>query len=175
MIKCYSREYGLSPEDVVLEKERRGLLVQLMKDVMLILSKRNRKILWLYIKGYTQKQIAEKVGITQPAICQRLNKIPAIVKKRLSPHHIILLKEYLLDNPSRTKSGTPKELLGWPVIFLQHVGIEGQWGTIRGKQVYKSKTECRMIEYLKCGFHEDDLPKCCLCGKKCTRTENNLI
>ena len=172
LINCYSRDKGRSPENILIEKERRIILIQLIKDVMGILNKRDRKILWLYIKGCTQGQIAAQLGVTQPAVFQRLNKIPQIVRKCLLYHHIILVNEYLTDNPSTAVANTPRELLGWPVTFMEKAGATGQWGISRGKKVYRSKTECKMIEYLKYGFHMDELPKCCLCGNKCTRKEN---
>jgi len=167
LIQYYGTDSGQSPEEILLEKERRETIVNLMKRVMKVLGKRDRKVLWLYIKGYTQSDIGNHIGITQQAVEKRLKNIPKKLRKKLSQHYLTLTKAYLLDNPSVKEAGTPREYLGWPCSFSQKIAVEGTWKYLNGYKRWKTQTECRMLQYL---------PKntsCCFCGIKCKYPEEN--
>ena len=127
---------------------------------MRVLSRRDRKILWLYIKGESMRQIGDKLGITKQSTHERLNNIPRKLQKSLTADHLASIRKYLLDNPSTTEADTPKNLLGWPVSYLQKVSVAGRWGISRGKKVYHTQTECRIPEYI-------GNASCGMCGTKC--------
>lgn len=59
------------------------VLDNLAPGLSTIVSNRDKSILLMACAGYTQQEIALKVGITQAAVCQRLCRIQALLQKKL--------------------------------------------------------------------------------------------
>ena len=65
---------GVNPLEAVIRRERRDAMLSELSD-------KQREVFVLHYKyGWTQKRIAEKLGISPAAVCMRLNKAKAIEK-----------------------------------------------------------------------------------------------
>jgi RNA polymerase sigma factor (sigma-70 family) len=166
IIKDYINLYGKTPEEILCERERTDEIVDAYNYITSLLSD-NAKVIWeLHIlKGYTQKEIADYIGIKQQTVCRYLNRIKSRlnkkgVRKTLEKHYI-----YSLIRHSSLKAHAPSSY-GYPYEFLMRVNGGGQWQSHLGNKIYKSKTICILSNYFSQSFH-DDKTCCSLCNKMC--------
>lgn len=76
-----TRKYGMSPEDIIEEKERRSSIVSDLEIISSVLTENQRHILALTGAGFTVRQIGEELGIKdsnvseyRKGICKKLKK-----------------------------------------------------------------------------------------------------
>ena len=147
----------------MIQKEERQIIVDILMKALEYLKGNDKKILEMFvIDGWNQYEIARQLNISQPAVSQRLQKIPKMLENCLSPRYYILCKELLLDNPSVKEATTPKEHIGWLCSRLQKVNDGGYWGynSHRKTNEYKTKYKCIIDTYI------DAL--CSQCGTRCS-------
>jgi hypothetical protein len=176
---------GCNSEEIITEQDKRYLIIELLKEVIPKLDRKERKILWLYINGKSFRDISERTKCSFRNIPNIIDKLSEKAKTFCTPSTYILLREYLLDNPSMKEANTPEHIAGWLCIRLQKVGVlrkrivknnkgkknKEEWDISHNKFVWKTKTECRIPEYIKRSFHKEI--SCGMCGNHCTRKKDN--
>lgn len=164
LIDQYTRIEGRTPLDVLCEKESRLEIVELLKDIDKYLDPLDRKILQLYvIDGKTQDEVALRMKITRQAVSKRLGKMSwKIAKHGCEIPHFDNYKDrdFLIKNSTK-EIGSPHGC-DFPFKYLEHINVGGFWGQYRGKPIWKSKSECRILPYLRKSFG-DDKTVCSLC------------
>lgn len=175
LIEQYIRKEGQTPLDVLVERESRRDIVELLSHLEEILDEIDLKILEMFIiDNRTQEYMANVLGISQPAIVKRLNKIPEKVVKfgYKIPHFDNYVGKDFLIKSSTLEVGSPTGC-GFPFEYLQKINVGGHWGKVKGKKnkrqrLWVSKAECRLPEYFtKCfGDNETKCPICQNCKRE---------
>jgi predicted DNA-binding protein YlxM (UPF0122 family) len=172
LIEEYIKKEGATPLDILCEKETRYEIIELLKHIPRWLDPIDKKILELYIiDGKTMEQIGKRLKITQPAVTQRIQKIPS--KIQAHAYKIPYFNNYYegdFTTTSTAEAGSPKGC-GFPFEFLRKINVGGMWGFYRHKPIWKSKDECILPEYFQKCFG-DDKTVCPICSK-CKRGETN--
>lgn len=190
IIEEYSRVQGLSPDEVLMQKERMQAIITIYREIAKVLTAEELEILvrWI-IEGRSYADIGRtirpkvktevNISISKQAkdnsakhanmtgkrkIQKIIRKIKAIVESSI----LIDCKDLILDNPSMEEMNTPGFHFGWLCSRLQKINNGGYWGKDHNKRTYKSKSICLIPEYLQKSFGNDHT-KCTLCGIKCTR------
>lgn len=174
LIDQYTRIDGITPLDIMLEKEKRRHIVAMLRFVMPRLNKKSRKVLWLYaVKGLSLVDIGKKLRITTPSVHERIermhNKILKILLER--PEYLDWV-EALLPPRSKEVAHAP-ETRGYPFEIMVMVSVACVKVKLDGVMNYRNKWECRMPEYLQKSFG-DEKSCCTLCGS-CSKVENRKI
>lgn len=174
-ISEYLLNTSVTPEDVLLEKERMeeiSRLVILLKDN---LSEKSFDILWLYaVEKWTQGEIAEKYSTYQRNISRILDKIQKTCLKLLSNGTIT--SELFREPQSKLEAHSP-ETAGYPHEILQNCNDGGEWKRCgRNGLRWITKSTCRLLDYLEESFG-DDLTTCGICWddfgeNRCKRKED---
>lgn len=170
----------LTPEEVLLEKERMSEILQMLKQVREIIGDRNFEILCMYVvENKKQKHIAKYFKIAQPRVATILSNICRKVKEckeKFPQYETILCKDNLLPEQS-TLEAEPPETKGYPFEFLQRISLDGKWQKsvkrvyIMDKCVAKfdvenfvSQETCLLPIYFEKAFG-DDKTICNICDK----------
>ena len=169
----------LNALDVLVEQERRSEMVDFLRTVVLLrlpngklcLDRRDRRILYMYIIGFPQRTIADKVGMSQPSILKRIKIIP---KKILMCQggHLVNWKEFLEPPSSETEASAPEIMIRWNIDSAMKSWKTSIWGLSDKKRVWKTVECCRIPEYLQGSFRKTKV-LCGQCGIKCTRKKVN--
>lgn len=190
MIENYGRTQGLDPCEILVEKEKRQEIVQMIKLVLSKLSPKEREIFYMYCidkmtfeqigehvvgeykkllknaSGYKSKKTEEnkRIALTKIGI-KELQRITAKIKQKCTPVSNTLCKDLLLPNESMEEASTPKHHIGWLGTRLMKVNNGGYWSynKHRDTKEYKSKHKCAIDTYTE-GI-------CSQCGIKCTNKE----
>mgnify|MGYP000107945010 CR=1 FL=1 len=162
----YCRQYGSSPEEYILECERRKVILYFVEKVLSVLTKYERKLFELYVfDGLTYQEIGDAVGKSKQTVWLNLTRLKNKIIKRIdNEEELSLLRQYITDNPSLLEASTPKEHLGWTIDRLPKTCVGYRWGKTMGKQEWKPIYKCTICEYT------DGI--CTLCGTKCKSREN---
>ena len=72
--------FQVSPDEKVIDKEEYSRLVEQLKKS---LSEKELKVLALYLKGYSYKEISKILNITNKSIDNSLSRIKAKLKEKL--------------------------------------------------------------------------------------------
>ena len=151
LIEQYERKQGLSPLEIIIQKEERQAIVNIVMQSIEILKGNDKQILEMYvIDGWNQCEIAKQIGISQPAVNKRLQKIPTIIEKWLLSDTLYYCKELLCDKPSMKEAKTPQYHIGWLVNRLQKINNGGHWTDKRKaiqqhkQQEYVSESKCEI-------------------------------
>ena len=79
----YQKHHSKSPESIYLEKEKTEELLSLINDTLAALKPNQRFIIYQYIvEGKKQEWIANKLGVSQQAVSQRLDAIGSFIRNR---------------------------------------------------------------------------------------------
>ncbi|WP_371380732.1 RNA polymerase sigma factor [Sporomusa aerivorans] len=166
---------AVTPEDVLLEKERMEEIAELLQLIKRNLSEKQFDILWLYsVEGWTQEEIAKKYETYHMKISRALKKTHEICAKIILDPTIV--QELFRDPQSKLEAHSP-ETAGYPYEMLQECNNGGEWKNCgRSGKRWVSKSICRIPEYLQDSF--GDLSTTCgLCttdegDNKCARKED---
>jgi len=179
-IEDYSRFEGLSPEEILIERETLLNVIDFLPRAIELLDDIDREVITLYIvEGWTLQQIGNKLKITHQAVSDRLRKIPTKIQKNFVK---LTCKNGIVNILSREdfvpEEGIPFHAggltsLGFPFQLLSNCSDKGYWGQIDYQKAYKSKTKCLIPEYFYESFGDNETT-CTICdGKKCKRGYNN--
>ena len=131
------------------------------------------KILSLYIKNKSQKDIASICKISQQAVSKRLKGIPGKMKK-YSVNGIPFFDNYrpeeFLVKYSKLEAHAPTGC-NFPHEYLQKINTGGKWGKLKGRKIWVSKHKCCLPEYFENSFRDKNTI-CTIC-KHCKREEKN--
>ena len=170
LIEQYVRKEGLSPLEVLVERESRQEIIYILNAIDKYLDPDDRKILELWvIDGKDQKQIGEILGLTQQAISYRIRVMPDKIARHVCEipfFDLYYQSELFTEKPYQTHNQT--NLLGFPFEHLSKLGNGGYWGQYKGRKVYQSRSICKVPEYLAGAF--DDKTVCTYC-KRCKRRD----
>lgn len=152
---------SVTPEEVLLEKER----VETIIDFVIILKKKLSgkafDILWLSaVEGWTHGEIAEKYGRERSTITKFLGKTQKKCTK-LFPYGTIV--QELFREPQSILEARSPESAGYPHEFLQDVNNGGEWKNCgRSGKRWVTKSICRLPEYFQESFNSSSVA-CPLC------------
>lgn len=179
LIDSYIEKMSVTPEDVLLEKERIESISELIDIIKQQLTNKEFDILWSsIIDGETHDSIAARYDISRVAITQQLKRTYSKCQKIiLSLPNGDDYKELLQDRESILTAGAP-ESRGYPHEFLQEVNIGGEFKTSKsGRRKYISCEQCQLPEYFQACFGDKET-KCTLCTNEfdentCSRKKDN--
>lgn len=187
LIEAYSRQYGQSPEEVILAKERMKSMFDYFKYIKRKLSNEDWNILidWL-IEGKSYIDIGKKYLKTPrdsklspqflpQAYCSRAKRrilnIQCFLRETAQNPVVTLLKPQLEQNWEKDAE-EPRIFAGWLCSRLAQANDGAYWKmptkTCHSKKEYKSRIKCKIPEYLHKCFG-DNIPVCSACGIRCTR------
>lgn len=154
------------PLDILCEIERRKEVVEMLGDVSEVLSPRDIRVLYMYIKGSKQIDIEAKTGIgsgnTMRNIDRIANKIFKAVKVFQCYHHVV-------SKESALEADVPRVKIGWALKSAQKAYKGSHWGTEYRRKAWKTKTSCKVVEYFEKCFGDSET-RCTLCSiHNCTR------
>lgn len=159
IIEQYTRIEGVSSLDILIEKERRRTVIEMMKFVMSTLDHIDRKILWLYaIRGMTHTAIAKKMRTSRQSIAKRIDRIHKKLPSMPSEWRIAILPK-----ASVLVAGLPKPT-GTPFDITRKVNIQTVKVKIDGNYQYRSKWKCKVDEYFENSFGDSNTI-CTFCDK----------
>ena len=165
-----------SPEEVLLEKERRIEILNLLEQIRLIIGDYKWKIFcWYVIDNLSQDKIGKRLNKSQQAISSMLKRIQKKIFKYLEKY---VVKDgdfsYIYEglNPIFVKTTHSLTILGYPVDFLQQAGKGSRFKT---KKNSAKRYTCLLPEYIRA---DGSNTVCSLCydeagNSKCTRKRVN--
>jgi len=170
LIDQYTKIEGMTPLDIMVEKERRREAIEILKIAFPALSRKDRKILWLYgIRGLSQVEIGKRARMNQSSVARRIDRIHRKVQKLLQNYsQYDDWKDTFRPPQSKEEAHTP-ETRGYPYDIMMKVGVECVKVKLDGVIHYRSRWECRIPEYLRKAFGNDDTI-CNICDN-CSRPE----
>lgn len=187
LVELYGRTQGLDSLDIQIEREKRALIIRLIREAKHLLTSREWQVLKLYcIDKLPYEAIGEIIDMSKAGVYKTIKRLP--IKLASIPSDIYLSAYVALtDNPSTTEATTPKEQVGWLVTLLPRLEVSAEFREIIHKKKVKGKTkewtekkyetivECRIPEYLQQSFRnrEGRIPSCTLCQNKCKRKDDN--
>jgi predicted DNA-binding protein YlxM (UPF0122 family) len=162
LLQQYNNYHGMTPEDVLCERERQADIIKMMMQLRKNLSEKQFDVLWLYtVEKQTFDTIGSKYGTSKQAIQQLFERILEKIKT-----HVDFLSfremyyEGLLPRQSTIEAHGAEHKIGYPSEFLKEIAVEGQSEEpIHGRRAYKMKNTCVVPEYLANSF--GDLRTCC--------------
>jgi predicted DNA-binding protein YlxM (UPF0122 family) len=175
----YLIQTAVTPEEVLLEKERMEEIAALLQLIKGNLSEKQWDILWLYsVEGWTYEEIGIKYGIKRAAICRYIRRITEKLNKLVnnSGANPTISEELFREPQSKLEAHSP-ETAGYPYEIMQNCSMTGEWKSCgRNGKRWVSKVTCRIPEYLKesfgspvaCGLCTDDWG-----NDKCEHKEDN--
>lgn len=176
-IDDYLEKSSVTPEEIVLEKERMESIVDLVNLLKKNLSEKAFDILWLsVVEGWTQEKIAGKYGTYQQNISRIIEKTQKTCVSLLPNPTIV--QELFREPQSILVAHTP-ESAGYPHEFLQDVNNGGEWKSCgRSGKRWVTKSICRLPEYFQESFNSSSVV-CPLCTDDggvnyCTRLKEDL-
>ena len=163
---AYDQPHNKTPEEVLVYRERIKEIYELITLAREILTKKQFDVLWMIaVEGKTQKQIAEKYNVLQPAVAKYVQRITEklLRKPQLRPY-----KELLEPQQSSLEAHYGnKYKVRYPVDYLKAVNCGGHYSK-NGK--YVSDSKCVYDDYLTESFG-DNVTCCNYCGNRCTNQE----
>lgn len=159
-----------SPEEILLEKEKRAEKMAFACIVRSELTGKEYKLL-LGSTKMSQREIAERLCISQPAVIKQLNKI----RKKV----IDSIRDKFKQDPENYSQlfnqiptlHTPKQPIGMgqPYEAEMRLPLDMSWQGMYGRVIQMKKEECKIPEYFK-SSKIDSI--CNICKQKCTRKES---
>jgi predicted DNA-binding protein YlxM (UPF0122 family) len=151
----YLIQTAVTPEEVLLEKERMEEIAALLQLIKGNLSEKQWDILWLYsVEGWTYEEIGIKYGIKRAAICRYIRRITEKLNKLVnnSGANPTISEELFREPQSKLEAHSP-ETAGYPYEIMQNCSMTGEWKSCgRNGKRWVSKVTCRIPEYLKESF-----------------------
>lgn len=169
LIDEYTKIEGMTPLDIMLEKERRREAIAILRAVLPNISRKNRKIIWLYaIKGISLTEIGRRLNISRQGLTKKVDALHKKIDNILIEH-----KEYFdwVDTfrpPQSIKEAHTPEVRGYPFDVMKTVSVECVKVKLDGIMRFRNKWECRIPDYLQSSFG-DEKTVCSLC-KNCSVT-----
>jgi RNA polymerase sigma factor (sigma-70 family) len=78
------------PDERAWEAMEEGLLVSAVREALHALGGLDEQIgVWYLIEGWSEREIAERLGMSQPAVCKRLQRIVAYVRWQVGAEGIV--------------------------------------------------------------------------------------
>lgn len=188
IIETYGYTQGLSPEEILIQKEKMEFIIEVYRSVQETLSQSEFEDFMGYVlkeKTYydigwrkteenevltkKQKENLRKRRTTRGY--RRIKEIKTKLKKLANTRGYLLCKDFLLNPESNKEADVPKQQLGWMCTRLQKTNMGGQWSynTDRKQKEYKPVIKCTVPEYLTFSFNNENTPVCSMCGIKCSR------
>lgn len=157
LVRCY----GMSPEDAIIEMERRKKVAELLQIVLPTLNEKDLTIFWKFgVEGKSQNVIAKEIGMAQPTVWYRIEKMYERIAE-ITTINIAEWADFLLPPQSDLEAGSP-ESMGYPYEFAREQNDGGRWGIKDGYRRWISKSKCTMPEYFKKCF-PDQKTVCPIC------------
>lgn len=169
IIEETSQIEGVTPEDILVEQEKRRELLTTLTEILSALTKKQQKILWFLIRGWTQESVAKVMGITQPCIVQYVNTIQKRIMRKVDKQKLDSLFE-LLQAPQSKKEATMPQGCGLPYEWLKEQSNGIKKTKIRGVMQWRSCTICKLPEYFNETFGDSNT-QCNLCAT-CSRKKD---
>jgi predicted DNA-binding protein YlxM (UPF0122 family) len=167
MIDGHTYPYGVTPEEVVLEKERKREIMEFLAKLSSVLTDKQRKVLWLYaVEGNRPSDVASMLEISKPDFSNIKVRIKTIAERMSRKAQF---REHLLPAQSVLEPHKP-ESCGLPFEFLMSQNDGGRTGRKYGRKVYISKEKCLIPEYFEQCFGKNHKVTCSLC-EKCSRRD----
>jgi hypothetical protein len=198
IIDGYSRTQGLSPLDCLVEREKTSAVLGIYRAIAKVLTSAELEIFigWV-IDGNTYTEIGRELRRPSAKLVIRskskksreivrkaennignncIRRILKKIKGITDTDDILYMYGEITDNPSELEAHTPQIQLGWPHAFLKESNGGSYWTkptkAAKKKSEYKPRVVCKIPEYLQ-GCFGDDMTRCSLCGRHCTRKKNN--
>lgn len=196
IIESYQREYGISPEDLLIEKESRKEAVELIRFAMEYLTETEKKVLFKYIfENKNQFKIADEIGVHRSTISRMMSNIPEHIRKLYNKHALnvyestinmrgFFSKVDVFLNPTFEQLRdllfykSPFHMhkitsMGWPFDIARSKFISAGWmkhrrGKRAGIVEWRAKYGCGVSNYLKNAFQGMEPPVCPFC-KTCRK------
>lgn len=168
LIDHYTQIEGVTPLDILLEKEKRRAIIEMLRFVMPLLDRKDRKVFWLFIKGEPFEMIARRMGMKKQSVSERLDRIPKKLEAHISPEQREYWMGFLISPQSEKVAGYPTSC-GYPFEYLMHVDDkdleddEKNWGIRVGRRTYLSRWKCKLPEYFDECFEEGHKTHCPIC------------
>ena len=192
IIETYGYTQGLSPEEILIQKEKMEFIITLCRDIKSVLTEKESSLFFKWALGDIGfADIGKKKITSQTRVNIRYSKKgrdnakkkyvevgKAIIKSILTKirniydtRGYLLCKDFLLSPESNKEADVPKEQLGWMCTRLQKTNMGGRWSynTDRKQKEYKPVIKCTVPEYLTSSFNDENTPVCSMCGIKCSR------
>jgi len=137
-----------------------------------VLDRRNRRILYLYAVGHSQRAIATKVGINQPNVLKRINSMSKKILMYAPVQTLDGLWGLLQSSQSTKTAHAPEVMLGLGFDAAQETYAGSYWGKHNGNKAWKTKSTCEVPAYLSVCFGDKET-RCSYCGIGCSRKKVN--
>lgn len=150
----------------MLEKERREKIIELIEQVLPLLTQYEREIFEMYVlEGRTFEYIGSQLGKNKSTICRKLDNLHKLIAERCGDMDSLLeLRNYIVDNPSTLEAKVASISLGWNTERLSKSCVGYRWGITRGRKEYKPIYKCLIDTYT------DAI--CSMCGVRCNNSVN---
>lgn len=166
---------GESSIDILVTQQNRRELMEMLRVVVALrlpngkpaLDRINRRILYMYVIGFSHRTIAAKVNLSHIAVHKRIKDM----------HKKILLCQggslenlhgFLQPLPSTKVAHAPEVMLGLGIDSAKDSWRDSEWGLTNMKKTWKTKVACRVPEYFEDCFGDKET-HCSLCGIQCSR------
>jgi len=169
LIAQYQREFGASPEEIYLEKERKSEIISMLLELFEVIDK--EKILWMHvIERKKLETIGKILGVQKAAVSKRIKSIYKKAKQHFGEDRLRSLKDAILYESEKFNIRWVDDNAILLYEYFQNISVDGHWRTSAktGKKKFISKTECRLPEYFNDTFG-DKKTVCPICREKCTR------
>lgn len=169
LCKMSSPIENLTPEEILIERERCNDVLDMLKLARRIIGDRDYQILCRYvIDNATQETIAKEFSLTQSTISTILDNICVRISDASKKYSYDMLKETIIA-PQSVLEAHACETRGYPYEFLQDVNVGGMWKTTArtNKQKFVSQNRCMLPEYFEQSF-KDSNTVCNIC-ENCDR------
>lgn len=170
LVDHYVRKEGMTPLDVLVERESRLDIVHILRILKDSLDPIDQEILKLYaIEGKTFRTIAKILNMAPSSIHERWKSIPSKVNKlaeQIPYFDNYMGKDFLIKNSTK-EAGSPSGC-GFQHEYFEHINIGGRWGKSKGKSIWISQDECRLPEVFQQAFGDDKTvcTKCASCKRE---------
>jgi hypothetical protein len=134
-----------NPEEIIIERERITRIVYFVKQILMIISKHYRDILWMYaVEKRTMPQIGRELGITKQTVYSYLKRIPYKVTSKMLSNDIGYSMSYvqeILEPIERHVNTSIQRQYGYPMDR-----IKASRGCIREylDNSFKERVECNI-------------------------------
>ena len=157
------------PLDILCEIERRREVIEMLGDVSEVLSPRDVRVLYMYIKGCTVRDIESKTGIDNRHVVQEIHRISHRIFKTVKVYQCY---HHIIPKESALEADVPRVKIGWALYSAMKAYKGSYFGTEYRKKAWKTKTYCAVPEYFSATFGDNDT-KCTLCSiHNCTRRKS---
>jgi predicted DNA-binding protein YlxM (UPF0122 family) len=171
LIEQYSKQEGRTPLDVLVEIESRKEIVQILYLICNMLRDKDREVFIMYvIEGKTIDEIGNRLEISHQAVSKRMAKIRKNIAKFIEKNgcKIPFFDNYnegiKIVQEKEFEAGSPTGC-GFPFELLSKVNAGGYWGKTKGKDIWLSRTVCKLPEMFAESFG-DNLTICTYCGRR---------